>query len=103
MSQKYEKLKALLKELFQLDQPDLDFGLYRIMHAKSGEVTLEEQCQIQVKMRKFEREQRRQRQEIFKVEDEIMGKRDELIDALERRLAQRTEMVTLFSIRWAVE
>lgn len=39
MSQKYEKLKSLLKELFQLDQPDLDFGLYRIMHAKSGEVT----------------------------------------------------------------
>lgn len=39
MSQKYEKLKSLLKELFQLDQPDLDFGLYRIMHAKSGEVS----------------------------------------------------------------
>lgn len=39
MSQKYEKLKTLLKELFQLDEPDLDFGLYRIMHAKSAEVT----------------------------------------------------------------
>lgn len=39
MSQKYEKLKTLLKELFQLDQPDLDFGLYRIMHAKAAEVT----------------------------------------------------------------
>ena len=39
MSQKYEKLKTLLKELFQLDQPDLDFGLYRIMHAKSEEVS----------------------------------------------------------------
>jgi adenine-specific DNA-methyltransferase len=39
MSQKYEKLKSLLKELFQLDQPDLDFGLYRIMHAKATEVT----------------------------------------------------------------
>jgi adenine-specific DNA-methyltransferase len=39
MSQKYEKLKTLLKELFQLDQPDLDFGLYRIMHAKSAEIT----------------------------------------------------------------
>jgi adenine-specific DNA-methyltransferase len=39
MSQKYEKLKNKLKELFQLDQPDLDFGLYRIMHAKSVEVT----------------------------------------------------------------
>jgi len=39
MSQKYQKLKELLKTLFQLDQPDLDFGLYRIMHAKSTEIT----------------------------------------------------------------
>ena len=39
MSQKYEKLKTLLKELFQLDQPDLDFGIYRVMHAKSIEVS----------------------------------------------------------------
>ncbi len=39
MSQKYEKLKNLLKELFQLDQPDLDFGLYRIMHARSKEIS----------------------------------------------------------------
>jgi adenine-specific DNA-methyltransferase len=39
MSKKFEKLKTLLKELFQLDHPDLDFGLYRIMHAKAAEVT----------------------------------------------------------------
>jgi len=34
MSQKYEKLKTLLKELFQ---PDLGFGLYDVMHAESAE------------------------------------------------------------------
>ena len=39
MSQKYEKLKTLLRELFQLDQPDLDFGIYRVMHAESAEVS----------------------------------------------------------------
>src|SRR2546427_11034110 len=39
MTERYERLITLLKELFQLDQPDLDFGLYRIMHAKSAEVT----------------------------------------------------------------
>ena len=39
MTQQYAKLKALLQELFQLDQPDLDFGLYRVMHAKSAEVS----------------------------------------------------------------
>jgi adenine-specific DNA-methyltransferase len=39
MSQNYEKLKTPLQELFQLDQPDLDFGIYRVMHAKSAEVS----------------------------------------------------------------
>ena len=34
MSKQFDKLVVILKELFQLDQPDLDFGLYRIMHAK---------------------------------------------------------------------
>lgn len=33
------RLTSLLKELFQLDQPDLDFGFYRIMHAKAEQVT----------------------------------------------------------------
>ena len=52
MNQKFEKLKTLLKELFQLDQPDLDFGLYRIMHAKSAEVSqfLERDLLPQVKV-----------------------------------------------------
>ena len=39
MNKQYELLKSLLMELFQLDQPDLDFGLYRVMHAKSAEIT----------------------------------------------------------------
>lgn len=33
-----ERLLKKLLELFQLDQPDLDFGFYRIMHAKAKEV-----------------------------------------------------------------
>ena len=51
MNQKYQQLKTLLKELFQLDQPDLDFGLYRVMHAKSAEVLqfLDEDLLPQVK------------------------------------------------------
>jgi len=37
MPTSYEKLSALLKELFQLDQSDLDFGIYRIMNQKRDE------------------------------------------------------------------
>ncbi len=65
-------------------------------------VTLEEQRQIQEKLQKLERQQRRQRQEIFQAEDEILEKRDGLIDQLEKRLAQSTTCDTLFSIRWSV-
>jgi len=66
-------------------------------------VTLEEQHTILEKIQKLERQQRRQRQEIFAVEDEIMVKRDALIESLERRLAQQTKTETLFSIRWTVQ
>ena len=35
---KLDRLRALLREMFQLDRGDLDFGLYRIMNLKSAEV-----------------------------------------------------------------
>lgn len=35
---KKEKFIGLLHQLFQLNQPELDFGLYRIMHAKSDQI-----------------------------------------------------------------
>lgn len=39
MASNFEKLQTLLSELFQLDQADLDFGIYRIMNQKRGEIT----------------------------------------------------------------
>lgn len=64
--------------------------------------TLEEQHAIQLKIRELERQQRRQRQRIFDVEDEIKEKRDQIIETLERRLSQRTSNNRLFTIRWRV-
>jgi len=64
--------------------------------------TLDEQKQIQESIKLEERKQRRQRQAIFDVEDEIFLKRDALIDALEKRLNQHTTVDELFSIRWSV-
>lgn len=64
--------------------------------------TLQEQDGIQRELSELERKQRRQRQEIFAVEDEIIAKRDELIASLQQRLQERTHTETLFSIRWQV-
>jgi hypothetical protein len=64
--------------------------------------SLDEQHEIQQKIQKLEKQQRRQRQEIFSVEDEIIIKRDALIDALERRLVQTNNSERLFTIEWEV-
>ena len=34
----YEKLQSILRELFEMDKADLDFGIYRIMNQKRKEV-----------------------------------------------------------------
>jgi len=39
MADNLEKLKRLLAELFQLDQAELDFGIYRVMNTKREEIT----------------------------------------------------------------
>ena len=75
----------------------------KILHRQARQApTLEEQKRVQEKIRRLEQQQRRQRQEIFQVEDDITARRDALIDQLERRLTQRTETQPLFTIRWAV-
>ena len=63
---------------------------------------VEEQKSLQEETRNLERRQRRQRQEIFDVEDEIESKRDQLIEALERRLKRKTLVHLLFRIRWQI-
>jgi ERCC4-related helicase len=64
--------------------------------------SVEQQHDAQRQIRDMERLQRRQRQQIFDVEDEIIEKRDELIDALEKRMTQSTDIKRLFTIKWTV-
>lgn len=64
--------------------------------------TLQEQSDIQKEISTLERQQRRQRQEIFVVEDEIIEQRDQLIESLQQRLQETTETHTLFTLHWQV-
>jgi ERCC4-related helicase len=65
-------------------------------------VTMDEQKQIQDQIQALEKKKRRQRQQIFEIEDEIERKRDALIAALEKRLTQKTSIEPLFTICWSV-
>ena len=75
MMTQYEKLKGILREMFQMDQADLDFGIYRIMNAKRGEIEkfLDKELLPQVN------------EEFAKYRgSELTGKREELEKTVER-------------------
>lgn len=63
---------------------------------------VEEEHEAQKRLQDLERKQRRQRQEIFDVEDEISERRDAMIEVLQKRMKQHTKTETLFTIRWSV-
>jgi hypothetical protein len=35
---KFQELVVKLREIFQIDRPELDFGIYRILNARAGEI-----------------------------------------------------------------
>lgn len=37
-NRKFEELVTKLREIFQIDRPELDFGIYRILNARAGEI-----------------------------------------------------------------
>lgn len=64
--------------------------------------TLEEQKAILERIQLLEKQQRRQRQQIFDKEDEVTARRDLLISRLQQRMKQRTKTYPVFTIRWEV-
>lgn len=64
--------------------------------------TLADQQVIQERIAKLESQQRRQRQEIFDVEDDVKDKREQLIDQLTQRMTQRVHAENLFTVAWSV-
>jgi predicted nucleic acid-binding Zn-ribbon protein len=64
--------------------------------------TLDEQNDLQQKLTLLEKKQRKQRQQIFEVEDQIAEKRDALIVGLQKRMSQKTKTTPLFTIQWKV-
>ncbi len=65
--------------------------------------TTEEQHDVQKQVQELQRKQRRQRQKIFDVEDEIIEKRDALIEGLEKRMGQTAETTDFFMVALIVK
>jgi len=60
----------------------------------------QEQLKIQNELQDLSKKQKKQRQEIFNVEDEIAEMRDSMISNIEKRMRQELKQERLFTIQW---
>jgi hypothetical protein len=60
----------------------------------------QELLKIQQDLQDLSKKQKKQRQEIFNVEDEIEGMRDNMIKSIEKRMKQELKQERLFTIHW---
>jgi hypothetical protein len=58
------------------------------------------QLKIQEQLQELSRKQKKQRQEIFIVEDEIAEMRDKMIEDIQKRMKQEIKKTHLFTINW---
>lgn len=64
--------------------------------------TMDEQHRLQEEISRLERKKRNLREKIFDIEDEINEKRDRLVEALAKRMQQKTTITPLFTLKWRV-
>jgi hypothetical protein len=98
-----DKLEAWADDQMKSAQRQLEDTRVELHNAKKlsrQAHTIQEQKEAQEAIKRLERTQRRQRQEIFDVEDQIEARRDELIDALEAQMHQKSSTQKLFTLRW---
>ncbi len=86
----------------QRELDDIKAEIKDLQRRSRQAVTLEEQHDIQRQITDLEGKKRQKRHAIFDLDDEIEGKRNRLVEVLERRMMQKTATNNLFQIRWKV-
>ena len=86
----------------QKELDDLKRQIRELQRRSRQAPTLEEQHQLMEQIARLESNKRKLRQRIFDIEDEIAEKRDRLVEALEKRMQQKTFTEDLFTIEWEV-
>ena len=101
--QEVEKLDAWADDLkvgLEQEIKELDRQIKEVRRTATVAATLEEKLHWQKQQRELEQRRGRMRRELFDRQDEIEGKRNDLIADLETQLAQQAETHSLFIVEW---
>ncbi len=99
------KLDAWAEDMMLAAEQELEEVKAQIKQARRESrlaQSLEEQKAAEETLKKLNRLQRRKREQIFDVQDEIDDKRDAMIAALDSKMHQQSSTQHLFRIRWSL-
>ncbi len=100
-----DTLERWARDVIESAEHELDLVKAQIRQAKANArkaPSTTEKTNLERKVRDLEKRKVNQRTELFRIEDEVEKKKDELFDTLERRLSTKTQLESLFTIRWSV-
>jgi len=92
-----------LKVGLEREIKDIDRQIKEARTKSKSAATLADKLQAQKEQRDLEAQRDKKRRELFKRQDEIQAKRDQLIEELEGQLGQQVLQRTLFSCEWEVQ
>ncbi len=100
--EKLEKWADDVKTSLEIELKQLDKDIkFRKTEAKKI-LNLEEKVAAQREIKEMEKRRNSLRQDLFKAQDDVDTKKEELISQIEAQLKQQVGMEQLFSIRWSV-
>lgn len=91
-----------LKNSIELELKELDKEIKARKTEARKILKLEEKVKAQRQIKEMEKKRNELRQNLYQAQDEIDGRKENLINEIESRLIQKIETNELFAIRWKV-
>ncbi len=89
-----------MKLTLERELKDMDRQIKDARRTASIALTLEGKLAGQKQIKTLESQRNEKRRSLFEAQDKVDQRREELIASIEGKLTQRTDLKTLFTIRW---
>lgn len=101
-AEKLEGWSDDLKVGLEREIKEMDRLIKEARRASTVALSLEDKLAGQKKVRSLESQRNEKRRSLFEAQDQIDRQRDQLIETLEGKLAQKTQSTPLFTLRWRI-
>jgi len=101
-AEKLEGWSDDLKVGLEREIKEMDRLIKEARRSSTAALTLEDKLAGQKKVRALESQRNEKRRSLFEAQDQIDRQRDQLIETLEGKLAQKTHSTPLFTLRWRI-